>query len=261
MIGGWLSRPAERFPEIFGKSQFLRDYPYFLPCAVPATFTVLAWIVTYVFLEETVPTPVPIAQYLGLKTKETWVKKAPNEYEQGSQPSHATSIPFTKRRATEDQLTTKSSPSIQSLFTPRVIIAAGNYASLSLVDIAFRSIQPVFFSTPIALGGLGLPPSTIGNILAAFGILNGLMQGFFFSRASRRWGPRNVFIWGLASLIPAFATFPLLSFLVRTTGYGPILWTAVAVHVLMSIPMCFSYGKVIPILWLLCRRSSPALHA
>jgi hypothetical protein len=52
LIGGSLSRPAERFPGLFGESDFLKKYPYFLPCAVPATFTLVAWLVTFFFLEE-----------------------------------------------------------------------------------------------------------------------------------------------------------------------------------------------------------------
>jgi hypothetical protein len=52
MIGGSLSRPADRFPDTFGNSRFMRKYPYFLPCAVPASFSVFAWIATYLFLRE-----------------------------------------------------------------------------------------------------------------------------------------------------------------------------------------------------------------
>jgi hypothetical protein len=52
MIGGSLSRPAERFPDTFGNSEFLKKYPYFLPCAVPATFSVLVWVLIFVFLRE-----------------------------------------------------------------------------------------------------------------------------------------------------------------------------------------------------------------
>lgn len=240
MIGGWLSHPAERFPEIFGQSGFLKEYPYFLPCAVPATFTVVAWIITYIFLEETIPAPMPFAQYLGFSQKRSAVIK--HDYAIGSQNPHITNSLISNAQATDEQLKMKPRLPIQSLFTQRVIIAAGNYASLALVDIAFRSIQPVFFSTPIALGGLGLPPSTIGNILAGFGIFNGLLQAFFFARANRRWGPRNVFMWGLATVIPAFATFPVLSYLARTAGYSLVLWIAVTMHVLISVPMCFSYG-------------------
>lgn len=52
MIGGFLSRPATRFPDLFGRSEFLKEYPYFLPCAVPATFSALAWIISWFYLEE-----------------------------------------------------------------------------------------------------------------------------------------------------------------------------------------------------------------
>ena len=52
MIGGSLSRPTERFPDTFGSSAFLKNYPYFLPCAVSATFSAFAWFLTFVFLRE-----------------------------------------------------------------------------------------------------------------------------------------------------------------------------------------------------------------
>lgn len=44
---------------------------------------------------------------------------------------------------------------IHALLVPRVLIASANYASLSLMDIAYRAVQPLFFSTPIEMGGLG----------------------------------------------------------------------------------------------------------
>ena len=53
-IGGYLSRPTEQFPDVFGQNQFLKDYPYFLACAVPATFSALAWLVTMFFLKEVI---------------------------------------------------------------------------------------------------------------------------------------------------------------------------------------------------------------
>ena len=52
MIGGALSRPAERFHNVFGNNEFLKEYPYFLACAVPASFTVVAWLVAFFFLKE-----------------------------------------------------------------------------------------------------------------------------------------------------------------------------------------------------------------
>lgn len=132
--------------------------------------------------------------------------------------------------------------SLRSLLTPRVVVVAGNYAFLALVDIAFRAIQPLFFSTPIHLGGLGLPPSTIGNILSAYGVLNGIFQVFFFSKLHNRWGSKKVFMAGIISSFPIFAAFPLINLLARSQGLSTTVWVIVAVQTIVSIGMNLSFG-------------------
>ena len=52
VIGGVLSHPADTWPQSFGKIQFLRDYPYFLPCLVAALIPFSAIIFSIVFLKE-----------------------------------------------------------------------------------------------------------------------------------------------------------------------------------------------------------------
>lgn len=230
IIGGWLAQPSQHFPRLFGENKFLKQYPYFLPCAVPATLAIISVAITYLFLDETVPTPTPVLQYLGFKSKpEKGLLKPSHLYPSNGKTAQAT-------------IHQDSQLPIRSLFTPRVVIAAGNYASLSLVDISFRVIQPLFFSTPVHLGGLGLPLSTIGSLLASFGLLNGAAQALFFARMNKKWGPRNVFLWGLGLSIPAFATFPILSLLVRWQGQSITLWIVVFSQIVMSISLCFCYG-------------------
>lgn len=82
----------------------------------------------------------------------------------------------TAEEESEEERRAEQPLSLRLLLTRDVVVAAGNYATLSLVDIAYRAIQPVFLSTPIELGGLGLRPSAIGNILSVFGVLNGVVQ-------------------------------------------------------------------------------------
>ena len=60
---------------------------------------------------------------------------------------------------------------LKALLNNRVLISALNYACLALVDIMLRSVQPVFYATPVELGGLGLPPYMIGRILSASSLL------------------------------------------------------------------------------------------
>ena len=127
---------------------------------------------------------------------------------------------------------------------PPVLIAALNYACLALVDICSRAIQPTFYSTPIELGGLGLPPHHIGKILSLYGILNGFLQIFFFAQTQARFGPKNVYTAGIASSLLVFVSFPVINSLARTSGPNDwLVWFAVAFQVVVSIFINFSYGE------------------
>ncbi|KAF8183403.1 member of major facilitator superfamily multidrug-resistance, DHA1 sub-family [Pholiota molesta] len=238
IIGGSLARPADRFPSLFGNNEFLKKYPYFLPCAVPATFSLVAWLVTFLFLEETVVSPTPLSEYLGLKKEKLPAASAGPEITEVGSPVKSTPIVV-------EHVAEEAKPlSLRALLTRRVVIAAGNYAALSLVDIAFRAVQPLFFSTPIEMGGLGLPPPTIGNILSVFGVLNGLFQVFFFAWINDRYGSKKLFIAGMTSAIPVFAMFPLMNHIARAQGYSTLLWAVILLQIVTSIAISLSYGAI-----------------
>ncbi len=132
---------------------------------------------------------------------------------------------------------------LKKLLEPRVIIPAANYAFLAIVDITLRAIQPVFYSTPIELGGLGLVPQQIGSILAVYGVVNGLTQIFFFSRVNDRFGSKRVYLAGIVSIIPVFAMFPFINEVARLEGrMVPLVWGLVFGQALLSIIINFSYG-------------------
>jgi len=231
MIGGSLARPAEQHPDIFGNSEFLKKYPYILACAVPAIFSAICWLVIFFFLKETVKNPTPIFQLL--KNKYTKGKPLPTCV---SDSEDATQI------VTSDG--DKPLP-LRSLLTERVIIAASNYALLALVEINYRAIQPVFLATPVALGGLGLSPSVIGNILSTYGVVNGIFQVFFFAKIVKHWGAKKTYLVGLVFSVPAVALFPILSLLVRRDGLSGPAWVLLMVHTLIPIGMSMSYGMPI----------------
>ncbi|KAH8109157.1 MFS general substrate transporter [Phellopilus nigrolimitatus] len=197
LIGGALSRPAERFPGLFGNSDFLKTYPYFLPCAIPATFSFLAWIVTYMFFKETNITGFSFRALLP-----RWRSRSLSANPLKLDPSSPSTLP-------------PPSPPLRSLLTPPVLLSISAYALLSLLDIAYRALQPVFYSTPRALGGLGLEPHAIGNALAVLGLSNGIFQAFCFSRMIKAWGVRKTYLVGIASAVPVFVCFPAMSAIVR----------------------------------------------
>lgn len=201
MIGGALAHPAERFPNLFGGNKFLERYPYFLPCAIPATFSVLAWTVVFFFLKETNPTGFSARNLL----RRSFTKSRP------------TIDTESQKAATDTQSVSSTSPAppIRALLTPQVLLATSTYALLSLIDIAYRALQPVFYSTPRSLGGLGLPPHAIGTILALLGFGNGVFQVTCFARMCKRWGVRRVYMAGIACAAPIFISFPLLTAVVH----------------------------------------------
>ncbi|KAJ4480152.1 member of major facilitator superfamily multidrug-resistance, DHA1 sub-family [Lentinula aciculospora] len=231
MIGGALARPADQFPRLFGDNEFLKKYPYFLPCAVPATFSAIAWLVTFLFVEETVKVPLfALPKLFRFKKDNNSCTNSP--------------VPEINDITTEIPDDEKPVP-FRKLLNRRVLLAAGNYATLSLVDFSFRAIQPLFLSTPVELGGLGLPPSSIGNLLSTFGLLNGVLQIFFFARLHDSWGSKKTFIMGIASTVPIFACFPLLTHLVKSHGcVTPLAWSIVALQIILSLTLSFSYGAI-----------------
>ncbi|KAF4596671.1 hypothetical protein EYR38_008059 [Pleurotus pulmonarius] len=230
MIGGSFSHPVERFPALFGASEFLKSHPYFLPCAVPATFAIVAWLVTFFLLKETVASPTPISHILPFRKQ----SQAAHDVKKG--------LLISENNAETEPEPEK--PTLGSVLTRRVVIASANYACLSLVDIAFRAIQPLFYSTPVEMGGLGLPPQIIGNILSLFGILNGVIQVFCFAYINDRWGSKRVFLVGLASAILLFLSFPLLNILARSRGTSILVWAVVGMQVTISVFTSMSYGAI-----------------
>ncbi|KAG6807315.1 hypothetical protein H0H92_008033 [Tricholoma furcatifolium] len=234
IIGGSLARPADRFPKLFGHNDFLKKYPYFLPCAVPAAYAALVWILTLILLKETLESPLSISGLIILLGEKLHLteKRRPNG-------SAETQIRQEPGISEED----RPLP-LRGLLIPRVMTAAGNYAILSLVDIAFRAIQPLFLSTPIALGGLGLAPPTIGKILSVYGVFNGIVHVFFFAPIHNRLGSKITYISGVATALPCFLMFPFISQMAKSQGMSGAVWVAVIIQTLLSIGLNIAAGAI-----------------
>ena len=209
-------------------------------------FSLIAWLVTFFFLKETLPAPIPISRLFNitLERKPTLQKDQNNI---GSTNSSVATVP--RQNAETVQNLDDNCPQaerplpLRSLLTPRILIAAGNYASVSLVDIAFRAVQPVFLSTPINLGGLGLSPPSIGTLLSVQGMLYGIFQVFFFAQVHDRWGSKMTFIAGISTIISAFIMFPVANAFARAQGYSIVVWVAIALQTISWILLGLSFGQ------------------
>ena len=137
----------------------------------------------------------------------------------------------------------KSVPPLRAVLTRPVVLSIVNCFLLSFMDMALRCLQPLFFATPIHLGGMGLPPPTIGLCLGIFGLLDGAVQGLFFAKVIRRVGLKRLFLMSLFCFVPLFALFPIINHFARKWGRSPAVWTLVILHLLLNCVTEMAFGR------------------
>jgi len=100
----------------------------------------------------------------------------------------------------------KVSPPVRLLLTKPVLLAVLNYGLLSLLEISFLVLLPVFLA-----GSLDFSPSSIGLVMGIMGLANGIIQIAFFVPLHRRLGSRNLFSLGVCSIGFMFCAFPFIA--------------------------------------------------
>ena len=209
-IGGSLSRPAEQFPLLFGSSEFLKKYPYFLPCAICSVLLLTAWLVGNIFLRETLADPLPLSALFKKKTN--------NE-------------------------STRKPLSLRAIFVPGIIIAAINLSSIYLLQAFYSETEVLYLSTPIKDGGLGLSLRTIGTFASIRSAVMGISQLSVFPRVHDKWGSKYVFVLGLSASIPQFLLWPLMNRIARRDGYNGLVWFGLAAQIFCSVLNEFAWRK------------------
>ncbi|KAI0302856.1 MFS general substrate transporter [Multifurca ochricompacta] len=202
-IGGIFARPQDRWPDAFSHP-FWAEYPYFLPCLVVAAFAVLQFVITAVFLEETVD------RKSGLQATEA---------DSDGVGEGTGNTPDPSPEDTEQPLP------LRSLLTRPVVICIANYAILALLDIAAVALIPLIWSTPIELGGLNLSPASIGLWMSGYGFTSAIFQFVFFPHIVGHLGPRRVIIISAAVFAVIYLLFPLENLVVRGVNavVGPFI--------------------------------------
>lgn len=123
------------------------------------------------------------------------------------------------------------------------MIPIANYGTLALVEIDLLVLLPLFYSSPLEIGSLGLSPSVIGTFLAALGIVDGLVQGLFAAKIIAFFGARKVFCNTVLWFYPLVLIFPIMSAVVAAQGkVGPIIWILIIVQLIFMVLMDLSYS-------------------
>ncbi|KAJ7110829.1 major facilitator superfamily domain-containing protein [Mycena crocata] len=224
LIGGSLARPHDRFPELFS-GRFWIEFPYFLPCLVTGGFVFLAWFVVLAFFKETVP---------GENGKP---RSLPNAGEQDELHIRRDDQPPTDARR-------KGPRPLRELFVFPVVISISNYVALGFLNTTLAALLPLFLAMPIEIGGLGLPPPTIGLILSIYGVATGLVQILFFARFIRRFGEKRVFFNGMCTCLPVFVLFPLMSVIAQRSGLSVVIWVLIGCVLALGALMDTSFGAI-----------------
>ncbi|KAI9453846.1 MFS general substrate transporter [Lactarius psammicola] len=207
-VGGFLSRPQDRWPDYFPQP-FWAKYPYFLPCLVVASFSLIQFAIGAIFFEET----------LGRKPS---MKGGSQERTSSQQHEEHTEQPLPLR----------------SLLTRPVVISIANYGTLALLEIAASALIPLVWSTAIEFGGLGLTPASIGLWMSAYGCVSAVFQFAFFPRIVARFGPGRVVVATAVSFGLLYALFPFENLLARggSETATVVVWPLIVLQlVLMSI--------------------------
>ncbi|KAI5988258.1 MFS general substrate transporter [Pisolithus marmoratus] len=232
-IGGSLAKPHDRWPELFSGS-FWVQYPYFLPCVVSASFAAFSFFITALFLEESQPS----------KRR----RKIPR----------AEIPPINGLVGTPGDEDASPVPIRTLLKTYSVMIAIANYSILALVNIGFFALAPLFYTTPVEIGGLGLSPFAIGVCMTVFGIGNGLFQMLFTARAIDCFGEKRMFCSVVLAFFPMISTFPIMNWVIRIQNeVGPVIWALILVQLLLWAVVDMAYA----VIFVFVTRASPNKHS
>lgn len=201
MIGGYLSNIAATFPSLGESMPLLAKYPYFLPSFVAALFPALSGLVAMFWMDETLP------------------------------PKDRSS---SQEEETEDE-SSRTMGALDLLRDPTIWPLMYSFALMSLEAISYQALLPIFFFTPVRLGGLGFSEAQIGSALSLRGVATIAVQLFAFPALVTRMGATRLYRILLALYIPTFLLLPLLNVLARGHGNASVLeWVGVGAVLLLG---------------------------
>ncbi|CAK7239944.1 MAG: hypothetical protein STHCBS139747_001379 [Sporothrix thermara] len=220
LLGGALAAPlGRRLPGDRDEKglSFLARYPYALPAFVVAGLGFVAAVTAFFLVEET----------LLRKPAATRSYASGREEPEGEVVVQPPMPP----------------PSAWSLFRePGVPIVLYVYAHVMLLAFAYTALVPVFWFTPVPLGGLGFTPGQIAAMMGLAGAGQALWLLLVFPPLHHRIGTNGVMRL-CANAYPAFmAISPLASLLLRVWDARTLFWVVLPPLLTLGsgVSMCFT---------------------
>ena len=130
-----------------------------------------------------------------------------------------------------------------ALLNRALIVIYLNFLSLAFLDMSHFALLPLFYSTPIQSGGLGLDPFNIGIALASFGFVNAIVQVRVLGPLIRKIGPRKMYIMSFPGFLVCFTLYPVMRHLAQIFGrVNNFVIACMIVQLSFQMLIFWSYG-------------------
>ncbi|KAI9303481.1 major facilitator superfamily domain-containing protein [Cunninghamella echinulata] len=204
MLGGYLSNPVRQHPNIFGNlgifTDFLNEFPYFLPCFVSAFICTLGWIFGYFFLQETLGGLKYQEEKRQLENEQRQPLLSPNQNKinkDGYNTFNNNNEQQQQQVEGDDQSNMKKTsfppskpepPTLRESLTPLVWSISITYAIYAFQVVFYDELFPIWSASKREFGGLGFVENEIGTALAFVGCTTLVTQLFIVPNLIHRYG-------------------------------------------------------------------------
>jgi hypothetical protein len=223
-LGGFLSSAATKYP--FLDYPIIRANPYALPMVVVATICLVAAILGWVFLPETLDrSKIVDAQALRGDECEGQLAKVSTGDSAGSRRDTAAA-------ALHAPLCTAWLPPLLRDPTRYTIVLL--YAVLSIQGIGFDEMYNVWLAAPLEAGGMGYSTDDIGTTLVIYGVSQICITAPLFQLLEKRLGMVLLFQCSAVVTAGCYFFFPLVPRVTGYLGYAPrsaVTWTLMVLTV------------------------------
>ncbi|KAG8887940.1 hypothetical protein FRB98_008698 [Tulasnella sp. 332] len=191
-IGGFLSRPADQLPSLFGSSALFIKFPYLLPCLAASSVALAGWLVGFTFFEESLG---------GAEAKRIRLLSA--------------NAPETITATSSSARAGQSAPprmSLREIVADRrirsVLVA---YMFMAMVTVSLDALLPLWLYMAVEKGGIGFTTAQIGVALSMLGVLATFMNLVVFPPLQRRMGTVPVYRLCMLMILLLVTLFPVVS--------------------------------------------------
>uniref|UniRef100_A0ACD5YHK7 Uncharacterized protein n=1 Tax=Avena sativa TaxID=4498 RepID=A0ACD5YHK7_AVESA len=182
-LGGYLSQPAEKYPQIFSKGSVFGRFPYLLPCLVVSFFAAIV-LISCIWLPET------IHRHKVTENHSRIVKALPSQKSHWDMP---------RKKSLLQNLPWISTMASSCLF--------------GLHETAYSEILSIWAVSDRKYGGLSFSSGDIGQVLSMAGASLLVYQLFLYNRVNKALGPLISSRIASSLSIIVLATFPFMTYL------------------------------------------------